>query len=188
MARTALLVIDAQQEYFAPLGRLPLPDGPRAVERIAALLAWARAHGTPVVHVVHESRRSDPTTFAPGSPTLAIHPAAQPAVGEPVVTKHLPGAFTGTALETHLRAQGIEQLILAGFMTQMCCDTTARQAAHRGFRVLMAADAMAAMTLTAPDGTTISHDQVHRTHLASLHGFLATVTTSAALLAGAPDR
>ena len=106
----------------------------------------------PVIHVVHESRRPNPTTFAPGSPALEIHPAARPAPGEPVLTKHLPGSFTNTALEEHLRRHGIEQVIVSGFMTQMCCDTTAREAAHRGFKVLMAADAMAAMSVKGPDG------------------------------------
>jgi len=63
-------------------------------------------------------------------------------------------------------------------MTQMCCDTTAREAAHRGFKVLLLADATAAMDLKAADGSIIPHDQVHRTHLASLNGFLAQVTTT----------
>jgi nicotinamidase-related amidase len=188
MERAALLVIDAQQEYFAPIGKLVLPDAPLAVERIADLLAWARKAGMPVVHVVHESRRPSPATFAPGSPALEIHPAARPAAGEPVVTKHLPGSFTNTGLEEHLRRHGIEHLIVAGFMTQMCCDTTAREGAHRGFKVLMAADAMAAMPVKGPDGVVIPHDLVHRTHLGSLNGFLATVTTAAALIHGAPGR
>jgi nicotinamidase-related amidase len=181
MEKTALLVIDAQQEYFAPIGKIVLPEGPQAVARIADLLAWARAQGVPVIHVVHESRRPNPTTFAPGSPALEIHPAARPAPGEPVLTKHLPGSFTNTALEDHLRRHGVEQVIVSGFMTQMCCDTTAREAAHRGFKVLMAADAMAAMPVKGPDGGVIPADQVHRTHLGSLNGFLATVTTSPAL-------
>jgi nicotinamidase-related amidase len=158
------------------------------VERIADLLAWARKAGIPVVHVVHESRRPNPTTFAPGSPALEIHPAARPAPGEPVVTKHLPGCFKNTGLEEHLSRQGIEQIIVSGFMTQMCCDTTAREAAHRGFKVLMAADAMAAMPVKGPDGGVVSHDQVHRTHLGSLNGFLATVTTAPALIHGVPGR
>jgi nicotinamidase-related amidase len=183
MDKTALLVIDAQQEYFAPIGKVVLPDGPPAVARIADLLAWARGAGVPVVHIVHESRRPNPTTFAPGSPALAIHPAAQPAPGEPVVTKHLPGSFTNTNLEEHLRRHGIEQVIVSGFMTQMCCDTTAREAAHRGFKVLMAADAMAAMPVKGPDGSAIPAELVHRTHLGSLNGFLATVTTTASLTA-----
>jgi nicotinamidase-related amidase len=188
MDETALVVIDAQQEYFAPFGKLVLPDGPGAVERIADLLAWARKTGGPVIHVVHESRRPNPTTFAPGSPALAIHPAAQPAAGEPIVTKHLPGSFTNTGLEEHLRRHGVQQIIVSGFMTQMCCDTTAREAAHRGFKVLMAADAMAAMSVKGPNGVVIPHDHVHRTHLGSLNGFLATVTTAPALIHGTPGR
>ena len=42
MDRTALLIIDAQQEYFAPIGKVVLPDGPKAVARIAETLRWAR--------------------------------------------------------------------------------------------------------------------------------------------------
>jgi nicotinamidase-related amidase len=140
-----------------------------------------------VVHVVHESRRPNPTTFAPGSPALEIHPAVRPVAGEPVVTKHLPGSFTNTGLEEHLHRHGIEQVIISGFMTQMCCDTTAREAAHRGFKVLMTADAMAAMPVKGPDGVVVPHDQVHRTHLGSLNGFLATVTTVPAVI-GASGR
>src|SRR4029450_9985285 len=79
-------------------------------------------------------------------------------------------------------------LCLAGSIAQRCCDTTAREAAHRGFKVLMAADAMAAMPVKGPDGVLVPHDQVHRTHLGSLNGFLAPVPTSAALTAATPAR
>lgn len=178
MEKTALLIIDAQQEYFAPVGKMVLPDGPKAVQRIAKTLEWARAKGLPVIHIIHESRRPNAATFAPGSAALEIHPAAAPQPGETVIKKHLPGSFTGTLLEEHLRNLGIEQVIISGFMTQMCCDTTTREAAHRGFKVLLLSDATAAMDLKAPDGSVIPHDQVHRTHLASLNGFLAQVKTS----------
>jgi nicotinamidase-related amidase len=171
----ALIVIDAQQEYFAPAGKVVLPGGPAAMEKIAEALAWARAQGLPVVHVVHESRKPGAPIFAPGSPALAVHPKAAPAPGEPVVQKHLPGSFTGTRLEELLRAQGVERVLLAGFMTQMCVDTTARQAAHLGFQVTVLADATAAMAVKGPDGAAISADQVHRTHLGSLSGFLADI-------------
>jgi nicotinamidase-related amidase len=184
MDRAALVVIDAQQEYFAPAGQMVLPDGPRAVKQIARALAWARARGVPVFHVVHESRRPGARTFVPGSPALEVHPDARPAPGEPVITKHLPGSFTGTGLEQALRERGIERLIVAGFMTQMCVDTTARQAAHRGFRVTVLSDATAAMGVVDPDGQAIPHDQVHRTHLGSLGGFLAEVRRTEAVIAG----
>lgn len=175
MEKTALLIIDAQQEYFAPIGKIVLPDGPRAITRIAQVLEWARARQIPVFHIVHESRRPNATVFVPGSPALEIHPAVSPKSGEPVIQKHLPGSFTGTPLEEELRTRGIERVIVSGFMTQMCCDTTAREAAHRGFRVTLLADATAAMDVTGPDGVVIPHDVVHRTHLGSLNGFLAEV-------------
>jgi nicotinamidase-related amidase len=179
MDRTAVVVIDAQQEYFAPTGKVVLPHGPAAAERIATTLEWARARELPVVHIVHESRRPGATTFVPGSPALAVHPLAKPVGDEPVLTKHLPGSFTGTPLEEMLRKQGIERLIVCGFMTQMCVDTTTRQAAHLGFKVTVLADATAAMDVKAPDGAVIPADLVHRTHLGSLSGFLAEIRTSA---------
>lgn len=173
--RTALIVIDAQQEYFAPVGKAVLPGGPAAVKKIAEALAWARQQKLPVIHVVHESTKPGAAIFAPGCPALAIHPDAAPAAGEPVVQKHMPGSFTGTKLEEILRAQGIERVVIAGFMTQMCVDTTTRQAAHLGFQVTVLSDATAAMAVKAPDGETIPAEQVHRTHLGSLSGFLAEV-------------
>jgi nicotinamidase-related amidase len=175
--RTALVIIDAQEEYFARIGTVVLPEGPAAVARIERALGWARGAGVPIVHIVHESRRPNATTFAPGSPTLAIHPQAAPLGNEPVMRKHLPGSFTGTELEAFLRGRGIERVLIAGFMTQMCVDTTARQAAHLGFQAAVLADACAAKSVTAPDGATIPSEQVHRTHLGSLQGFLAEITT-----------
>ena len=62
-------------------------------------------------------------------------------------------------------------------MTQMCVDTTTRQAAHLGFQVTVLADACAAKAVTGPDGVAITADQVHRTHLGSLSGFLADIKT-----------
>jgi nicotinamidase-related amidase len=177
----ALIVIDAQQEYFAPVGKVVLPDGPTAVKGIARALAWARSARVPVIHVVHESRRPGAAIFVPGSPALAVHPDAAPIDGEPVFTKTLPGSFTGTPLEETLRARGIDRVILAGFMTQMCVDTTARQAAHLGFGVTVLADATAAKDVTDPGGVVIAADVVHRTHLGSLNGFLAQIATTETL-------
>jgi nicotinamidase-related amidase len=175
--KDALIIIDAQQEYFAPIGKVVLPDGPQALGGIRRALEWARARGVPVIHVVHESRRPGAAIFVPGTPALEIRSEVAPAPGEAIITKHLPGSFTGTPLEQLLRERGIERVIVTGFMTQMCVDTTARQAAHLGFQVAVLADACAAKAVTGPDGVAISADQVHRTHLGSLQGFLADITT-----------
>ena len=76
---------------------------------------------------------------------------------------------------------GFEQ---AMFAPQMCCDTTTRQAAHLGFTATILSDATAAMSVTGPDGVTIPHDVVHRTHLGSLSGVLADIKRSAEIPAG----
>jgi len=175
MDKTALVIIDVQQEYFAG-GRLPLPQGPDAVKQIVRVLDWARHRRLPVLHIVHESRRPNAAIFAPGSPGLAMHPDIRPEAGEPVIQKHLPGSFTGTVLQEHLEKRGVEQLVIAGFMTQMCVDTTTRQAAHLGYKVTVLSDATAAMDVKDPDGKVIPAEAVHRTHLGSLSGFLADIT------------
>src|SRR5258707_13606251 len=126
MDKTAILIIDAQQEYFAPGGKGVRPGGPKAVDRLADTLRWARASRVPVFHIVHESRRPGAATFVPGSPALAIHDAVTPRAEEPVITKHLPGAFTDTPLEAELRGPGIERAIASGFMGHMCYYTPTR--------------------------------------------------------------
>jgi nicotinamidase-related amidase len=65
MEKTALLIIDAQQEYFAPIGKLVLPDGPPAIARIAQALDWARRRQVPVFHCPGPSRtRGSKRSFA----------------------------------------------------------------------------------------------------------------------------
>jgi nicotinamidase-related amidase len=176
--KSALVVIDAQQEYFAPVGKVVLPEGPAAIKGVARALEWARGAQVPVIHVVHESSRPNAAIFAPGSAALEVHPDAAPHAGEPILKKNLPGSFTGTALEETLRKHGVERVVIAGFMTQMCVDTTARQAAHLGFSVTVLADASAAKDVSGPDGSVIPADVVHRTHLGSLSGFLADIRTT----------
>ena len=151
MEKTALLVIDAQQEYFAPIGKSSSPTGPgpSSGSRISSPGRAPGRAGGPRGPREPPAEPDDVRAREPG----ARDPPGRPAgAGEPVLTKHLPGSFTNTGLEEHLRRHGIEQVIVSGFMTQMCCDTTAREAAHRGFKVLMAADAMAAMPVKGPDG------------------------------------
>ena len=58
-----------------------------------------------------------------------------------------PGSFTGTELDQWLREQTIDTVAIAGYMTHMCCDTTARQAVHRGFNVEFLSDATGTLPL-----------------------------------------
>ena len=65
-----------------------------------------------------------------------------------MVKKHFPGSFTQTPLKAYLRRAGVDTLVVSGFQTHHCCDTTTRQARERGFAVLFAEDATATRDLT----------------------------------------
>uniref|UniRef100_A0A0E0KT03 Isochorismatase-like domain-containing protein n=1 Tax=Oryza punctata TaxID=4537 RepID=A0A0E0KT03_ORYPU len=89
---------------------------------------------------------------APATPalaaTVALCRAAGRREGDLVVEKRTYSGFAGTRLEEALRRMGVEEVIVTGVMTNLCCETTARDAFVRGFRVFFSADA----TATASQG------------------------------------
>ncbi len=178
--RPALLIIDAQNEYFAPDGQWIIPDGEQALTRIQALLAAARDAGLPVFHITHENLNPAGPVFTPGTAAVAIRQGIDVRPGEKRILKHYPGSFTQTALEAYLRQAGVDTVIVCGYMTHMCCDTTTRQARERGFSVLFTSDATATRDLTL-NGKTIPHQIVHETTLAIMTQF-AVVRTSAEII------
>ncbi len=171
--RTALLLIDLQNDYF-PGGAMTLVGADAAVARAAALLAAARERGTPVVHVQHLSTRPGATFFLPGTRGADIHDAVAPREGERRVVKHFPNAFRDTGLDALLRGQGIDGLVVAGMMTHMCIDTSTRAAADAGFACTLAHDACATRDL-AFGGRSVAAADVHAAYLAGLSGAFAKV-------------
>jgi nicotinamidase-related amidase len=168
------VLVDFQDEFFH--GRLPVENGAAAVQRAAELRGWARDRGVLVVHVRNVVSRSGTPIFASGSPTVAFVPELEPAQGEPVVTKGQAGAFSRTDLDELLRARHIDTLIVAGIMTHLAVDTTARDGAVLGYRVVVAADACATRALPSPlDGGQIAAAELHRVALASLADRFADV-------------
>ena len=81
-----------------------------------------------------------------GSPGSEIHPAVAPGEGEEVVRKGRYDAFTGTDLEERLAALGVRDVVVCGVMTNICCETTAREAFCRDLRVKFVADATSTAT------------------------------------------
>ncbi len=173
--KPALLVIDAQQEYFAPHGKWILPDGERALERIHALIAAAREAHIPIFYITHESLEADASVFRTGSAGAALHPSLAPAPGEIVVNKHFPNAFAQTPLAAYLRQAEVDTISVSGYMTQLCCDTTTRAAEEHGFGALFAGDATAARDLTL-NGVTFTHERIHEATLAVMTEFASVLT------------
>ena len=88
-------------------------------------------------------------------------------------------SFQDTTLLDWLRKHEVEALDICGYMTQMCCDTTSREAYRTGFKVRLFSDACAAKPLTQ-DGVELSHDTVHRVSLAALAAFAQVLKTAEA--------
>lgn len=179
--RTALLLIDYQNEYLD--GALPLAGATEAIARAGRLRDAAQRLGWTLIHIHHEARAGSPI-FAPGSPGAAPIPALAPRAGEARVVKKLPSSFAGTELPARLEQGGIDTLLLAGFMTHNCVDSTAREAFHRGFRVLVAADACATRDLPLPGepSAVLPAAAVQAGVLAGLNDRIAEVVGSAVLL------
>ena len=177
-AKTAVVLIDYQNEYRN--GPLALPDEPAASKAARQLRAWADRAGIAVIHVLHRAPATAPI-FAPDSPGAAPIDGLAPGEGEAVIYKHLPSAFTGTCLLDELQTRGVETLLIAGYMTHNCVDSTARDAFHRGYRVGVVADASATRDLPGPSGEAIPAAQVHAGVLAGLGDRIAEIVDVATL-------
>ncbi len=179
-AKTALVLIDYQHEYRN--GPLALPDEGSVTPIACRLRAWAEQSGIAVIHVLHRAPVGA-LLFGAGSPGAEALPGLVPAAGETVIYKQLPSAFTGTELAEVLQAGGVENLLVAGYMTHNCVDSTAREAFHRGYKVAVVADASATRDLPGPGGATITAAQVHAGVLAGLGDRIAEIVDLAMLQA-----
>ncbi|HET9172301.1 MAG TPA: isochorismatase family protein [Actinospica sp.] len=175
LGRSALVMIDLQNTYRNGVMRLEGVEP--AVAEAARLLARARGAGIPVIHVTHDAGPGSPydTTASIGR----ISDEVAPLPGEPVLVKHLPSSFVGTDLDDRLRALGIEDLVLAGFMTHMCVNSTARDAFNRGYRPTVVAAATATRALPGPDGVPVSAAALQVASLAMLADLFALVVGKA---------
>lgn len=167
--KTALLVIDIQNDYF-PGGKYPLVNPEEAAKKAYVLLQCFREHSGQHVHIQHISLKPDAAFFIKGDSGSDIHDSVAHFEGEPIVYKHYPNAFRETKLLDMLKEWGVERVVITGMMTHMCVDATARAAADHGFQVIVAEDACATRDLTYGD-TTIPADLVHKSFLAALKSY-----------------
>lgn len=165
----ALVVIDMQRDFIEPggfgeiLGNNVTPLG-AIVPTVQQLLEAFRAAGLPVIHT-RECHRSDLSDCPPakrdrgtphlrigdqgplgrilvaGEPGAEIVPDLAPLPGETVIDKPGKGAFYATPLADHLAKLGTRQLVFAGVTTEVCVQTTMREANDRGFDGLLVTDA-----------------------------------------------
>jgi nicotinamidase-related amidase len=135
----ALIVIDVQREYFD--GALPISYPTGHLEQILRVMDEATKAGLPVAVIRHHQSAADSPIFRLNSDMWQLHPEVEQLPRSVLIDKQLPGAFTNTELNAWLQSVGADTVCIAGYMTHMCCDTTARQAFHRGYQVEFLNDA-----------------------------------------------
>lgn len=164
-ARTAFLVVDMQNGFVAEGAAIETPSARGIVPNINRLADAARAAGALVVWIIstYGPRPEDYWTtlldhvmspqsaerfrgaLTEGKESHKIYPALTPDPGDPVVTKNRFGAFMGSQgrLEALLQEANVDTVLIAGTVTNMCCETTAREAAMLSLKTIMVSDANA---------------------------------------------
>lgn len=164
LRQSALVMIDCQNTYRT--GVMQLAGVEPALDEAARLLARARALAIPIIHIQHDA--------GPGSPydvraeLGAIADKVAPRGGEPVIVKNFPNSFVQTDLHERLQKLGVSSVVLAGFMTHICVNSTARGAFNLGYRPTVVAAATATRALPTARGGVVSAAALQEASLATI--------------------
>ncbi|HET8696449.1 MAG TPA: isochorismatase family cysteine hydrolase [Gammaproteobacteria bacterium] len=153
--RTAFLNVD-MQNCFVEGYPVSAPEGPALLRRLNGFAATCRAAGVQVIHTAHVLRSNgsnagllkqlpevDGGMLSRGSHSAALHKDLVVAPEDIMLEKPRFGAFQGTDLEMILHTAGIDTVVVGGIATNVCCETTAREAAMRDFKMLFLSDGTA---------------------------------------------
>jgi nicotinamidase-related amidase len=180
VAASALLVIDMQRFFLDETSPTFACGGVAILPTVKRLVSAFRAAGRPVIFTrhVHHPDDLDSGIMAwwwegkclEGSEESEVHPQLAPMPGEKVVFKHRYSAFYNTDLETVLRCLNVKDVVISGVLTNLCCESTARDAYYRDHRVFFPADASGSI-----------NEEMHVASLLNLAFGFAYVTTADAI-------
>lgn len=156
MTKRALLVIDVQREYFD--GALPISYPNGHLDQILRVMDEAAKAGVPTAVIRHHQADPQSPIFRLHSDMWQLHSEVEQRPRDVLIDKQLPGSFTGTELDQWLKSVGADTVTISGYMTHMCCDTTARQAFHRGYQVEFLKDATGTLDVANAAGTATAQE------------------------------
>ncbi|MEL6948461.1 MAG: cysteine hydrolase family protein [Pseudomonadota bacterium] len=182
---TGLMLIDVQKgvnvldHWGGPTGRRNNPD---CDVNMLKLMAAFRAAGLPIFFTRHNSRE-EASPLKLSLPTGDMIEGFEPQYGDVVVVKDVNSAFVGTDMELRLREHGVHRIVIAGYFTNFCVETSTRMAGNMGYDTYLAHDACATTNRVGLDGTDYDPDLVHNMAIASLHGEFCTAVDTDDLVA-----
>lgn len=172
----ALIVIDVQREYFD--GAFPIRHPVGHLDRILEVMDVAQKANIPTVVVRHHQPDPESPVFRKGSELWQLLDEVESRPRDVLIDKQLPGSFTNTPLDQFLKERNIDTVSIAGYMTQICCDTTARQAFHRGYQVEFLSDATGTLDVANKAGS-VTAEQLHESILVAQQMFISDVIDTA---------
>lgn len=177
--RRALIVVDAQMEYFDGPMAIQYPPREESLANITRVLDVAAERDMPVVMVQHETDEGAPI-FAPGSTGYPLHPDLEQLDNRQwkQVVKGYGSVFAGTDVADWLRERGVDTITVVGYMTNNCDLATAVEAEGLGFAAEVLSDATGAIHLANEAGQVPAED-LHRTLMVLLQSNFAAVTSTA---------
>lgn len=163
--KTALLVFDMLNDFIKPGAPLENPEvREKLIPRLKPLIQLCRSKRIPVIYTCHAHRRdgSDAGLMAQIWPSVRerralmkdtegvkVYNEIKPQEGDIIIEKHRYSAFYGTDLEMVLKTRGVDTLIIVGAATDIGCESTARDATNRDYKVIFPSDGNVARD--APD-------------------------------------
>ena len=197
-ARTALIVVDMENDFVAPGAPMETPAGRAMLPNLKRAIAFCRDQGIRVIYTTHAHRRdgcdmglfddlwppiASRAGLVDGEPGIDIYPEIAPRADEIVVKKHRYSAFFGTDLEIVLRGLGVDTVVITGVTTENCCHATARDAMFRDYKVVFLSDATGTFDYPDVGQGGMSADEVHRATLVILSVSTAHVMTTEQFMA-----
>jgi biuret amidohydrolase len=191
--KTALLVVDMQNDFINEGAPMETPHGREMVSTLRTVIDFSRDAGIAVIFAEHAHRASgcdqgrygdlyEPiatrAALVDGSSGVDTIDGLAPQGDEIVIRKHRYSAFFGTDLEIVLRGMGVDTVVITGVTTECCIHATARDAMFRDYKVLVLSDATATSDYPDAGRGAMTAEDVHEATLLILRGSTADVATS----------
>jgi ureidoacrylate peracid hydrolase len=176
--RTAIIIVDMQGVFCDPEGAVYIPDTVKIVDPIQRIIAAGRKADIPIIYLRHVVRGDGSDTgrmrdLYPGVDeildrnieSVQIIAPLKPQKGDIIVDKPFFNGFYNSDLDTVLRSHDIDTIIVTGTVTNVCVDSTVRDAAHREYKVVVVADACAAQPYPDMGWGALTSEEVQRVTL-----------------------
>jgi nicotinamidase-related amidase len=177
LADSTLVMIDCQNTYTR--GVMELDGVQDALDEAAKLLERARSAGIPIVHIEHDD--GEGSLYDIRAEIGQIVDRVAPRGDEAVIVKNFPNSFVQTELDERLKAGGARNLVLAGFMTHMCVNSTARGAFNLGYASTVVASATATRPLPGTTGV-VPSEALQAASLAAISDLFGIVVPDVAAI------